>query len=120
MTRRPIACLLLPCYLAACTSWQTQELAPEQVLAQEQPDQVRVTLSDGQRLELRYPAVHGDTLTGMREARQVAVPLERVSRLELREADGGKTLLLVGGVMLGTVIAAGAAFAIGCAASDCW
>jgi hypothetical protein len=65
--RQIIACLLLPTYLAACTTWKTQEASPQQVLADEQPDRVRVELADGSRIVLEHPVVSGDTLMGVEE-----------------------------------------------------
>ena len=38
--RRTIACILVPCQLLACWSWQAQEASPEQVIAEEHPDKM--------------------------------------------------------------------------------
>jgi hypothetical protein len=91
--RRLIACVLLPCYLAACSSWKTQEIAPEQVLAEEQPDTVRVTLTDGSQVEVYQPAASGDTLMGLREGQQVSIPLAGVS-VQQTAPPGGATHLI--------------------------
>jgi len=108
--RRLIACLLLPCQLAACTSWKAQEPAPEQVLANQQPDKLRVTLTDGSRFVLDQPVVLNDTLSGISKGEPVRIPLADVSRLELRDSDTAKT---IGGAVaalgLGILIAAAAA-----------
>ena len=61
--RSIIAAVVLPMYLASCTSWQVQELAPAQVLQQEQPTKVRVTRTSSQFV-LENPAISGDTLSG--------------------------------------------------------
>jgi hypothetical protein len=107
--RRLVCAVLLPCYLAACTSWKTQKVSPEQVLADEQPDNVRVTLIDGSQVEVFQPTVSGDTLTGLREGQRVSIPLASVSELELREGDSGKTVLLAAGIVIGV----GAALVLG-------
>ncbi len=99
--RRFVCAALLPCYLAACTSWQTQEVSPEQALADEQPDKVRVTLTDGSQVEVHQPTVARDTLTGFSDGHQVSVPLASVSELELRESDTGKTIWLTVGIVGG-------------------
>ena len=102
--RRIIACILLPAYLAACSTWTTQEASPQQVLQDEQPDKVRVTLTDGSQVEVFQPVVSGDTLTGVAEGQQRNIPLASVSELELREGDTIATVLLIGSVVLGVAV----------------
>ena len=108
--RRLIACILLPSYLVACTTWKTQEASPQQVLAEEQPDKVQVTLTDGSQLVLKEPAVSGDTLSGLDDGTPVHIPLADVSALEVRESNGGLTILAVFG---GLVLAAGVVIGVG-------
>ena len=98
--RRFIACILLPCYLVACTSWKTQEASPQQVLADEQPDKVQVTLTDGSQLVLKEPAVSGDTLSGLDDSTPVHIPLANVSSIAVKGTDGVKTGLLAFGVVV--------------------
>ena len=113
--RRIIACILLPCYLVACTSWKTQDASPQQVLAEEQHDKVLVKLADGSKLVLEQPVVAGDTLTGSVDGEQRSIPLADVSALEVRKTDALLTTALVFGTIVGLLaIAAGL-----CAASDC-
>ncbi len=104
--RRIIACILLPCYLVACTSWKTQEASPQQVLADEQPDKIQVTLTDGSQLVLEEPAVSGDTLSGLDAGTPVHIPLADVSSIAVQGTDGVKTGLAVfGGLLaLGAVV----------------
>jgi hypothetical protein len=80
-------------------SWKTQDTAPEQALADQQPDEIRVTLADGSQVLLEQPAVLGDTLTGICEGQPVSIALGSVSHLEVREVD---TFKVVGGTV-GTV-----------------
>ncbi len=113
--RRLIACILLPCYLVACTSWKPQEASPQQVLADEQPDKVQVTLTDGSKLVLEEPAVSGDTLSGLDDGTPVLIPLAEVSSIAVKGAEGAQTgLLVLGGVVLVFAIVAGIYLA-GCA-----
>ena len=93
--RRFIACILLPCYLVACTSWKTQEASPQQVLADDQPDKVRVTLTDGSQVVLEEPAVSGDTLSGLDDSTPVHIPLADVADVEVRKTDIIPTVALV-------------------------
>ena len=98
---RLIACILLPCYLVACMSWKTQEASPQQVLADEQPDKVQVTLTDGSQLVLKEPAVSGDTLSGLDDSTPVHIPLANVSSIAVEGTNAAKTgLAVVGGLAL--------------------
>ena len=109
--RRLVACILLPCWLLACSSWKTQQTSPQQVLGNEQPGKVRVTLTDGSREVLQDPSVSGDTLTGVRDdGEQVSIPLTSVSALELREGDAVKSVLLTVGIL--GVVAGGVYLAV--------
>jgi hypothetical protein len=108
--RRLVACILLPCCLLACSTWKTQEASPQQVLADEQPAKVRVTLTDGSQVVLEQPVVSGDTLTGLREGEQVSISLASVSELELRKGDTVKTIALTTGIVVGV---AAVAFGVG-------
>jgi len=104
--RRIIACILLPCYLVACSSWKTQEASPQQVINEDQPNKVQVTLADGSKLVLEEPAVSGDTLSGLDDGTPVHIPLADVSSIAVQGTDGGKTGLAVfGGLLaLGAVV----------------
>ena len=106
--RRFIACILLPCYLVACTSWKTQEASPQQVLADEQPDKVRVTLTDGSQVVLAEPAISGETLTGSADGQQRSIPLADVADVEVKKTEA----LLTSALVLGGVIVAGAVFVV--------
>jgi hypothetical protein len=127
--RRLIACILLPTYLGACVTWKTQEASPQQVLADEQPDKMRVTLADGSRVVLLEPVVSGDTLTGIGEARRthqgyepvgrLSIPLDDVADVAVRKGDFLKSVVL----MLGIAVAVGVAavFVLRCPEGErCW
>jgi hypothetical protein len=78
-----------------CTTWaQTAEPVPV-LLGDDPPPEVRLTLRDGRRFELRGPALAGDSLLGIEmlkapdrerpaSQRRVAVPLGEVAVLETR------------------------------------
>ena len=63
--RRVMSSILLPVYLSSCTSWQVQSVSPEQVVTEDQPSKIRVTLSDSSRVEMEQPRIVGDTLRGL-------------------------------------------------------
>ncbi len=123
--RRIIACILLPCYLVACSTWKTQEASPQQVIQDEQHDKVRVTLTDGSQVEVFRPVVSGDTLRGFgsedrtsRETTQgdeVSIPLADVSTVETRGTDALLTTAFVfATVVVVAAIALNVAVAIYC------
>ena len=107
--RTLIACVLLPCYLLACTSWKTQEAAPEQVLAEGEYDEVQVTLDDGSKVVVDQPQVSDDTLTGLSDGSPVQIDLAEVTDIDVRGTDAAMTGLAIFG---GLVVAAAAAFGI--------
>ena len=65
---RPIGVLLLILHLGACTSWRPATVSPRQVMEDDEPEVVRITLTDGERVTLLSPEVRGDTISGIRES----------------------------------------------------
>jgi hypothetical protein len=103
--RRLVACTLLVCYSASCTSWRFEGLSPQQVVAREQPLEIRVTRSDSTEVVLIEPKVSGDSLTGLAEGRRLSVPLSDITGLALLSSDPGKMFGV--GVLTGAVLGAG-------------
>ena len=68
MTRhrlRAVLMLFLVLHLAACVTWQAVSLdaiSPAQLIEEDQPDRVRVTMQDRTQMELERPVVDGDEL----------------------------------------------------------
>jgi hypothetical protein len=86
-TRRILSCILLPAYVASCTSWHIEPVSPAQVVIQDQPSTIRVTLNDSTRFVLDSPVVSGDTVLGLAKSgsnTQRAVLLADISRVETR------------------------------------
>ena len=123
--RRLIACIMLPCYLVACMSWKTQEVSPQQVIAEEQPTKVRVTRTDGLMITVKEPAVSGDSIVGVCTrltgpggfegvpivcGQSVSIPLASVAKLEVSSPNTGASIGLIAGVLV--VPAAGVLLAI--------
>ena len=116
--RRVLNCILLPAYVASCTSWRVEPVSPAQVVSQDEPSTIRVTLNDGTRFELNSPVVSGDTLLGLVKTEgygQRAVLLADISRVEIRKGDALKTVGLVVGLAL---LFVGIATTVACASSD--
>jgi len=80
MTRyrtRAVLMLFLVLHLAACVTWQAVSLdavSPAQLIEEDQPDRVRVTMQDRTQMELERPVVDGDELV----APGVSMPLEDI------------------------------------------
>ncbi len=115
--RRLVAWAIMAGLVAGCTRWKTQDIAPEQVIAEKKPKLIRVTRADYSVVLLEAPHIVADSLIGMARAegnqalrlrRRVALPLEEIRMIEVHEIDGGRTALLVAGIGL-TVIAVVAA-----------
>jgi hypothetical protein len=123
---------------SACTGWQTVEVSPEQLVAEQHPNKVRVTRQDGSRVEVEHPSITADTLRGTvqpvtvttRESEghgdfstvtrtvgvdtvtQAIIPVTDVARIERRHVSAGKTAGLVAAILaLGAVVAGIVVFA---------
>src|SRR2546423_15100517 len=57
--------LLLALQGTACQAWHAEDVAPQEVLAAQQPTQLRVTRADGKQFVLEHPVLRGDTLEGV-------------------------------------------------------
>jgi hypothetical protein len=112
--RRLVSTLLLLTYLPACSTWQVGTPTPAQFVEQKKPHSIRVTRTDGSRITLTSPMVRNDSILGNSGAgdpeHSVALALSDVQQVEVRKIATGKTLLLVGGILVAVAI-------IGCAAS---
>jgi hypothetical protein len=99
--RRALSCILLPVYVASCMSWRVEPVSPAQVVVQDQPSAIRVTMNDGSRFELESPVVSGDSLLGLAKSKSFAqrgVLLADISKVEIRKGDALKTVGLVVGL----------------------
>ncbi len=99
-------------------------MSPQQLVTEEQPEKIRVTLTDGSQVVLEQPRVSGDTLMGCRvqgqrrcpsdpgavEAdQQVSISLSRVTDVAIQKTDPGKIfgmVLVVGAFLFGALIVA--------------
>ncbi|MGH7568397.1 MAG: hypothetical protein ACREL9_05390 [Gemmatimonadales bacterium] len=108
--RRWVACVLVPGYVAACTVWHEQGVAPEQVVARDHPKRVLVTRLDSSRLVLRQPRVAGDRLLGVSAGVEVGVPLADVAHVAVSKVHPAKTTM-VGLTIVGMAVVIGSLFA---------
>jgi hypothetical protein len=97
--------LLLLSFLSACTKWEVQNAAPQQVFSDSQFVRrgVRITTMDNQRLEISRPKLAADTIRGEgKRSSTVAVSLQTVRELEVKRSDDAATV----GLVLGSIVAA--------------
>lgn len=112
--RSETAGILLLIYLAGCTSWKTQSGGIEPVLAKS-PNIVRIILAGGYQKEIASPRLEGDSVVGVAPSANpkeppfhVGVAVADIKEVKVEKVDGGKTVLLVGGVGLGVLLVAAA------------
>jgi hypothetical protein len=92
---------------SGCTAWRTQNVTPQALLAAKSPGKLRVTVfrpgALGETQEIAAPRIEGDSLVGMaipevlddgyhgsiRE--RIAIHLEDVSKIEVRELSAPRT-----------------------------
>lgn len=98
--RRVLSSVLLPVYLSSCTSWQVQSVSPEQVVTEDQPSAIRVTLTDNSKLEMEQPRIVGDTLRGLVKGESSDSLVERdvllveIATVRIKKTDPGRTAFL--------------------------
>lgn len=93
--RRAVAALLLTLYLPSCVFWSaTKTPLPELTGTEAPPALVRVTTTEGSKLELQDPRVHDDTLIGgaVPDTGWVSVALADISKVEVRKKNTLKTI----------------------------
>ena len=61
---RPLALALLVLHLSACTTWQLTNVSPSQMIVDEQPSRLRITLMDGERVTLNHVEARADSVVG--------------------------------------------------------
>ena len=119
--RRLTALMMTALLLGGCSTWRMQGQAPATVVSSsEKPRDFRVTLQDGRKLEVCRAILDGDSLVGSApdpqpktktwdvpgaptpqpaQAVRVAVALSDIRAIEIRAFNGGKTVLLITGMV---------------------
>ena len=113
---RPVSLALVGLFVGvtACSTTYTQ-IEPGEVADK---DYVRVTLTDGEKMELHEPTLDADSLRGrVKEVARIGgyrwsdnvavIPLESIAEVGVRETDGGTAtaVAVVGGMVLLSLIA---------------
>ena len=105
--RRVVSGMLLLVYLSSCTSWKVPPVSPAQVITEDQPSKIQITLNDSSTMELEQPRLVGDTVRGLvkgpppegaQEGAQYVISerdvlLLDIATLRVRKIDIGKTLV---------------------------
>lgn len=98
--RRVVAPLLIVAWLTGCTKWvMTTDPLPD-VMADDAPDVIRVTLLSGEKRELRDAVVLGGMVRGrwVREGwpdTMTQFPTDSVATVEVKKTDTPRTLVLL-------------------------
>ena len=115
--RRVLVPVMAVSLLSACGKWTVQKMAPSQVVTDKEPNLVRLTMLDGDKIQLADPTVSDGEIVahpvrndmGYRmvvKSYTVRVATDSVARIEIREPDALATVV---GVVLGLAVAAGVA-----------
>jgi hypothetical protein len=99
---------------AGCSTWRPQGLAPEAILAREQPSQMRIAGGPEGPVVFRHARVEGDSLVGEVRHARTAIALDDVTRVEVRRHDPTAARILA---PLVVVVATVGAIFVGAAAS---
>ena len=108
--RRLTAAITMMSYLAACSSWQVTQAAPERAM------DLRITQADGTRMLLYDSRLIGDSVVGFAgshsgspsERPRIALPNVELQQIESKKLNAGKTILAVIGLgaVIGFIVAA--------------
>ena len=82
---------------SGCLAWQTQTVAPRELLRTPGIEAVRVTRADKSKVEIWDPALQGDSIVGHPTERAIArlvMPLSQVETIAVRKKSFGRTVLI--------------------------
>ncbi len=122
MRRRPIALVLVLCYLPACTTWQVVHgISPAQLIATQQPDTIRVTRTDGRRFVLAEPSlVAGDSVAVLYRGVRARIALSDIALVEIPTLNQVSTGVVLVGIAVVVAVLALIALASGIQAPVAW
>ena len=90
--------------LAGCTGWRPEPGGVSAAVA-ERPHELRITQYDSAQVRMSGPALIGDTLVGRGPKRaETRIPVATIVHVESRQFDAPRTMALVGGIGLATVV----------------
>ena len=101
MTSRVPYLLIFALLQIGCVSpWQEQRASAAELLAAEQPERIRVTLSDSTRLDLRRPRLTGDSLSGLHADTSVALSVGQVAHVAVHKRGASLPVRVFAGFAL--------------------
>jgi hypothetical protein len=98
--------LLLAQLTTACGSWRVPPVSPQDFMAHEHPNRIRVREQGGGTHVLSDPHLAGDTLTGLEKGQERRIPMATVDEVAVRRFNVLKTvglIVLIPAVVIGTV-----------------
>jgi hypothetical protein len=100
MRARQFASLIVTVlYLAGCTTWRVQPVAPQQLVDTDRPERVRVHTKQGQQLVFEQPFIRNDSLLGQVDGYPTRIALDEIAQVEKKQALPGNTAFLVVGIV---------------------
>ena len=105
--RRVLAPVIAVSLVSACGKWTVVEMAPRDVIADQEPERVRLTMLDGEEIELYGATVTNGHIVGQTKegydrvalrpvmSSNVRIAVDSVTHIEIRETDVFKTVWLV-------------------------
>ena len=107
--RHPLAraaCVVIVALLVACHSWRVTDRPVSRVIPEDDPEEVRVTLSDRSVATFETPRLEGDSLVGRtwKGGPERSVALADVLQVEVRKLSITKTSLLTVGLGFTTLL----------------
>lgn len=111
------ACALVAALFVACHSWRVSDRPVSRVLAEDDPEEVRVTLADGTTPTFLGPRLEGDSLVGRtyQGGPPRTIALADIRQVEVRRISVAKTSLVAVGLGFTTLVVVAA---IAAAAED--
>lgn len=104
---RPALLVFVLAVFGGCTAYRPVEMPPggaraaiDEQAAVQPGDRVRLTLTDGERVEFRVVEIRDERLIG----ESVEVPFDAIETIESRELSKARTAGAAGGLTLGTVL----------------
>ena len=97
---RLLTCLVVVCSLGCSTYKPVTDVAPQDLVEAKKPGTVLVTTVSGDKLLVSQPiirdgALMGERFMGLRPARPVAIPLDSIRVIEIRQMHAELTAIAV-------------------------
>lgn len=117
-----LSALMLASTLQGCTAWHSRPFERAMFEAKMPPDEIRVTLAGGRKIDLWSPYLLGDSLIGTdpslpkgidQPIMRVSFPLTEVREVAVKKTAPGRTTLLALGIGVGVLLVIAAAASSG-------